>query len=88
MEIQITKDTSMDGFTITVFSLLALAVVGVFLLFSYAEEQEKLGLAEIDRMGCGELKDFILNKGWLEYTARASIIQSNAEHKHTWMCEK
>ena len=88
MEIQITKDTSIDGFMITVFSLLALAVVGVFFLVSYANEQEKIGLADIDKMGCGELKDFILNKGWKEYGARTTMIKLSAEHQYTWMCEK
>ncbi len=88
MEIQITKNTSMDGFTITVFILLSLAVVGVFFLVSYANGQEELGLADIDKMGCGELKDFILNKGWKEYGARTTMIKLNAEHQYTWMCEK
>ena len=88
MEIQITKNISIDGFLIVVFVLISLASLGVYGLVTYASEQQTLGLAEVDRMGCGELKDFILNKGWNEYGARMSIIQSEAEHKYTWMCEK
>ena len=88
MEIQITKNTSIDGFMIITISLMALAVVGVFLLLSYANGQEELGLADIDKMGCGELKDFILNKGWKEYGARTTMIKINAVHQYTWMCEK
>ena len=70
------------------FSSIVIAIIGTILLFSYASEQQALGLADIDKMGCGELKDFILNKGWNEYGARTSIIQANAEHQYTWMCEK
>ncbi len=88
MEVRINETTTLDGFFIITFSLIALAVVGTYLLFLYSDGQQKLGLAEIDKMGCGELKDFILNKGWNEYGARMSVIQSEAEHKYTWMCEK
>ena len=88
MEIQITKNISLDGFIIIVIGLIALATIGTYLLILYASEQQELGLADVDGMGCGELKDFILNKGWNEYGARMSVIQSHAEHQYTWMCEK
>ncbi len=85
---QITENISIDGFMLVAFSLIALCMIGMFLLFLYADEQQKLGIADIEKMGCGELKDFMLNKGWNEYGARSSIIQANAEHQYTWMCEK
>ena len=88
MEIQITENISLDGFLIVAFSLIALCAIGMVFLVSYANEQQVLGLAEIDKMGCGELRDFILNKGWKEYGARNTIIQNNAEHQYTWRCEK
>ncbi len=85
---QITKNLEIDAFLLWVIVMISLAGLGVYGLVTYASEQQDLGLAEVDRMGCGELKDFILNKGWNEYGARMSIIQSEAEHKYTWMCEK
>jgi len=85
---QITKNLEIDAFLLWVVVMISLAGLGVYGLVTYASEQQALGLAEVDRMGCGELKDFILNKGWNEYGARMSIIQSEAEHKYTWMCEK
>lgn len=78
----------MEPVIIFVFAMATLAVIGMYLLAVYAGEQQELGLAEIDGLSCGELKDFILNHGWLEYGARTSIIQANAEHTYTWRCEK
>lgn len=88
MDIQITKNTSLDSFVIVVLVGFALAVVGMLALFSWASEIQQEGIDDIERMGCGELKDFILNKGWLEYNVRTSIIKNNAVHQYTWMCEK
>ena len=85
---QITKNTSLDSFGIVVLVGFALAVVGMLVLFSWASEIQQEGIDDIERMGCGELKDFILNKGWLEYSVRTSIIHNNAIHQYTWMCEK
>ena len=84
----IEKPWFMEPAIIFVFGMVTLAVIGFYFLAVYAGEQQELGLAEIDRMSCGELKDFILNKGWKEYRARTSIIKSNAEHTYTWRCEK
>ncbi len=88
MPIQITKNTSIDGFVICVVIGVTLMSLGMFALFSWASGIQQEGIDDIEKMGCGELKDFILNKGWLEYSARGSIIKNNAVHQYTWMCEK
>ncbi len=85
---QITENTNIDGFVIVVIVGFALAIVGMFALFNYSSGIQQEGYADIDRMGCGELKEFILDKGWREYPARTSWIQEEALHTYTWRCEK
>lgn len=88
MEIKITENTSIDGFMITAFSLIMLACLGVVALAMYSGGEQVKALADLDKMGCGELKEFIADKGWKEYGARYSAIEEHARHTYIWTCEK
>jgi len=77
-----------DSFMLFIFIGLALMIIGMLALFSWADGIKQEGYADIDRMGCGELKEFITEKGWKEYQARGNSIGEQALHTYTWRCEK
>ena len=87
MQIQLTKNTSIDAFLLCVFIGIALGCLGVYVIASNAIEVENQAFADIEQMGCGELKEFIADKGWNEYGARWVTIEEHAKHTYTWTCE-
>ena len=85
---QITKNLAIDDFVLWVLIMISLACLGVYGLILYAGGEEDRALADLDKMGCGELKQFITDKGWKEYGARNPVIEDQARHTYTWTCEK
>ncbi len=63
-------------------------IIGMIALFTWADGIQQQGYADVDRMGCGELKEFIADKEWKKYIARGSWVGEHALHKYTWTCEK
>jgi len=85
---QITKNFAIDDFVLWVVVMISLACIGVIALAMYSGGEQVRALADLDKMGCGELKQFIADKGWKEYGARYSAIEEHARHTYTWTCEK
>ena len=88
MPIQITRNTSIDTFLFGTIICVALACLGVYALANYSIGVQNEAFADIDQMGCGELKEFIADKGWNEYSSRWTTIEEHAKHTYTWTCEK
>jgi len=88
MAIQITRNTSIDVFTLSLIMGLTLAGIGLYLLLAGANDVQNEAMNDIDNMGCGELKGFIADKGWYDYSMRTSLIKDHAMHTYTWTCEK
>jgi len=59
--------------------LLSLIAYGIYETEQTIHEEKIL----VTAMGCGELRDFILDKA-----ATFNTVDNLAKHRYTWMCEK
>lgn len=85
---QITKTIEIDNFILFTVICIGLLMTGLMLFFSFINDVVDEAYADIDQMGCGQLKEFIAEEGWYDYNARANSIKNHAMHKYTWTCEK
>ncbi len=71
----------------TFVTILASAIGFTYMVTEFNDIQDE-AYAEIDQMGCGELKDFIRYEKWDDYGARWTSIEAHAKHVFSWGCEK
>ena len=86
--VDVVKAWYLDPIIISVFAIIVAVVIGfTYLSMSVSDIQDE-AFAEIDQMGCGELKEFITLEKWDDYSARWTTIEEHARHVYTWVCEK
>jgi hypothetical protein len=86
--VDVVKPWYLDPIIIAVFAvIIVVTTLFIHMSMSVTDIQDK-AFAEIDQMGCGELKDFILHEKWDDYDARWTSIELHAKHVYTWTCEK
>ena len=86
--VDVVKPWYLDPIIISVFAvIIVVATLFTYMSISVTDIQDK-AFAEIDKMGCGELKEFITLEKWDDYSARWTSIEEHARHIYTWVCEK
>jgi hypothetical protein len=86
--VDVVKAWYYDSAIIFTFSVIVAVVIGFTYLTTSVSDMQDKAFAEIDQMGCGELKEFITLEKWDDYSARWTSIEEHARHIYTWVCEK
>jgi len=86
--VEVIKPWYYEPAIIFTFAVIVAVVIGFTHLSMSVSDMQDKAFAEIDQMGCGELKNFILNEKWDDYDARWTSIENHAKHIYTWSCEK